>query len=251
MPVSSIQQTGAILRTTFVMSNTFETSSVRYTLAHLPGLRAHRRVVECRLEPDSGPGGTGDAASKARRDALAGAPAGEDPHVSARSHSESPLDGLITCGACGRPMGLDRGGEDRKPRYVCPSALPGRGRCGAPTLPAAPAEALIIGEVLRAVLTEEMVPVVLAAANGPGGQDATRERGVTRREVEALRDNPEDFVRSVGGAESARDFLSGFITEIQAFAGRAVVLYSMPLPAGSPLAGAISHEVTLPEEGPV
>ena len=46
--------------------------------------------------------------------------------MSARSHSESPLDGLITCGACGRPMGLDRGGEDRKPRYVCPSALPKR-----------------------------------------------------------------------------------------------------------------------------
>ena len=38
LPVSSIQQTGAILRTTFVMSNTFETGSVRYTLAHLTKL---------------------------------------------------------------------------------------------------------------------------------------------------------------------------------------------------------------------
>ena len=170
--------------------------------------------------------------------------------MTARSRHESPLDGFITCGVCGRPMALDRGGEDRTSRYVCPSPLPGRGRCGAPPLPAAPAEALIIGEVLRAVLTGDMVPLVLAAANGPGGEDPRGEREVTRREVEALRDSPEDFVRSVGGAGAARDFLAGFITEIRAFAGRATIIYSMPLPAGSPLAGALRHEVPLPEDGP-
>ena len=37
LPVSSIQQTRAILRTTFVMSNTFETSLIQSYPAHLTG----------------------------------------------------------------------------------------------------------------------------------------------------------------------------------------------------------------------
>ena len=160
-----------------------------------------------------------------------------------RSQPESPLDGLITCGTCAQPMLLDHAGEDRFPRYVCRSATGGRNWCGAPPLDAGRADALIIRQVLRAILTEENITVVLVGANGPLGEDEKGEHALTRREVEALKDSPEDFVRSVGGAAAARAFLAGFISQIRARLGAAVIHYSMPLPPGSPLAGALRHEV--------
>ena len=56
------------------------------------------------------------------------------------------------------------------------------------------------------------------------------------------------MVKAVGSASEARNLLSRFIKEIQVHAGRAVVRYSIPLPADSPLAGMVNQEIELPPD---
>ena len=131
----------------------------------------------------------------------------------------------------------------RKP--ATPASLaPGQSRCPTLRMHAHSAGALLIGKVLQTVLTEQNISRVLAVVTDSQRYDEAREQGLTRQDLQEVRENPERFVL----AAESRAFLGRFITEIQVYAETAVVHYSISLPEDSPLAGMRREEIKLPEE---
>ena len=78
--------------------------------------------------------------------------------------------------------------------------------------------------------------------------DETWEHGLTTQKVASLKNNPAEFVSSVGGAAIARDFLAGFIDEIQVHPDRATICYALPLPKDSPHRGETKQDLTITPE---
>ena len=140
-------------------------------------------------------------------------------------------------------------GNGQESRYAWRSG-PGNGwsRCPTPRLHARAAEVLLIGKVLQTVLTDETISRVLSVSNNPQRYDEAWEHGLTRQDLQEVREIPERFVLAAGGALRTRDFLSGFIAGMRIHAGRAVIHYSISLPEDSPLAGTRQQEIDLPEE---
>ena len=151
---------------------------------------------------------------------------------------KSPLEGLLTCGNCGQTMTV-RVSTDSM--YTCPS------NCGTPDLHASITDQTVIGEVMQTVLTRKNTRTFLDEANKLLEEEAPRERPMTDMDVQDLKENPKVFIQAMRGPESTRDFLGRFIQEIQVHAGRAVILYSMPLPDDSALAGMERQEIELPK----
>ena len=85
----------------------------------------------------------------------------EGAGVAPRTSPKSALEGLITCGSCGKPMVLDDTQGDQEACYACQS------RCPTPRLHALRAEVLLVRTALQTVLTEENISRVLAVANDP------------------------------------------------------------------------------------
>jgi hypothetical protein len=161
----------------------------------------------------------------------------------------TPLDGIITCGACAEPLDIEPGNAGQEPRYTCrPSPGNGWTECGTPKLRAHQADVLIIGEILDSIITDETTEMILAAATGSPKGDQTGEHGLTNREVDRLKNNPAEFTTSLGGATKARDFLAGFVDEVQVHQDRAIVCYALPLPSSSPLEGLTSQDVNITPE---
>ena len=171
----------------------------------------------------------------------------ESAAVTIGSTPISVLEGLITCGSCGQPMALDDTQGGQEALYACEPG-PGQSRCPTPRLHARSAEVLLIGKVLQTVLTDENISRVLSVANDPGRYDEALEHRLTRQDLQEVRENPGRFVPAAGGAPRTRDFLSGFIAEIQVQPETAVIYYSIPLPEDSPLAGMRQQEINLPEK---
>ena len=173
----------------------------------------------------------------------------EDARVAPRTSPKSALEGLITCGSCGKPMVLDDTQHDQEAHYVC---QPGPGnrwaQCQTPRLHARRTEVLLVRTALRTVLTEENISRVLPLLNDPQRYDAAPEHSLTRRDVQELRENPKLLVLAADSTQETRDLLGIIVAEIQVHAERAVVLYSIPLPEDSPLAGRRRQEIDLPKE---
>ena len=146
-----------------------------------------------------------------------------------------PLDGLLICGQCGEPMHIN---DDLEPRYVCEP------KCSTPSLPAGSVNMMLIGQILKTVLTPRNTAAVLRSANKELA-DAGEQYSMTDRDIEELSKRPDLLVQTAGSASEARNVLSRFIEEIQVHAGRAVIQYSIPLPADSHLAGMIHQEIEL------
>ena len=155
---------------------------------------------------------------------------------------KSALDGLITCGSCGKPMVLDDTQGDQEACYACQS------QCPTPRLHALRAEVLLVRTALQTVLTEENISKVLAVLNDPQRYDAAHERSLTRQDVKELGEDPELLVLAADRTRESRDFLGRLITEIQVYTKRAVICYTFPLPGDSPLAGMRRQEIDLPTE---
>ena len=173
----------------------------------------------------------------------------EGPRAALRTPPKSALDGLITCGSCGKPMLRDDTQGDQEASYACqPSPGNSWNQCSTPRLYARSAEVLLIGKVLQTVLTEENISRVLEVANNPRRYDEARKHGLTRQGLQEIRENPGRFVLAAGGAPRTRDFLGGFIAGMRVHAETAVIYYSIPLPEDSPLAGTRQQETDLPEE---
>ena len=166
----------------------------------------------------------------------------EDARVAPRTSPKSALDGLITCGSCGKPMVLDDTQGDLEACYACQS------RCPTPRLHALRAEVLLVRTALQTVLTDENISRVLAVANDPQRYDAARERSLTGQDVQELGENPERLVLAADSTQETRDFLGKVVAEIQVYTKRAVICYALPLPGDSPLAGMRRQVDFLPEE---
>ena len=149
-----------------------------------------------------------------------------------------PLDGLLICGQCGEPMHINDGLE---PRYVCEP------ECSTPSLRAGGVDMMLIGQIMETVLTPRNTATVLRTTNEELA-DAGEQYSLTARDIKQLSKRPELLVQAAGSASETRHLLSRFIKEIQVHAGRAVVRYSIPLPADSPLAGMMHQEVELPPD---
>ena len=100
----------------------------------------------------------------------------EDARVARPAPPKSALEGLITCGSCGKPMVRDDTQGDQEACYACQS------RCPTPRLHAHRAEELLIGQVLQTVLTEQNISGVLAVANDPQRYDKAREHRADQAE---------------------------------------------------------------------
>ena len=166
----------------------------------------------------------------------------EGARAALRTPPKSALDGLITCGSCGKPMVLDDTQGDQEACYACES------RCPTPRLHARRTEVLLVRTALQTVLTEENIRRVLAVANDPQRYDAAPERSLTRQDVQELGENPERLVLAGNRTTESRDFLGKIVAEIQVHTKRAVICYALPLPVDSPLAGMSRQEIDLPEE---
>ena len=64
-------------------------------------------------------------------------------------------------------------------------------------------------------------------------------------DASSLREDISFFLRAAGHTEKTGNFLKTFITDVRLFPDRAVVVYAMPLPADSDLAGATEQEIRL------
>ena len=166
----------------------------------------------------------------------------EDARVAPRTSPKSALEGLITCGSCGKPMLLDNTQGDQEVCYACQS------RCPTPRLHARRTEVLLVRTALRTVLTEENISWLLAVANDTQRYDTPRASSVTRQDVQDLGENPERLVLAADSTQESRYFLGKIIAEMQIYTRTAIFCYTLPLPGDSPMAGMRRQEVDLPEE---
>ena len=125
-----------------------------------------------------------------------------------------PLNPLLKCGQCGAPMHL----EDRPaPVYTCPGSPDQTEPCQAPALRAEDLNRHLLGQVMSAIITDSTFPGF-------------------RAEVSGVLAEPE-----------AGAVLSRSIDRIRVEPRAALVEYRLPLPQGTPLAGAVRQNISLPE----
>ena len=169
--------------------------------------------------------------------------------MTTQAHPETPLHGLLTCGACAEELAPTDTGRNDTPIYKCLSG-PENGcpLCYTPLLDVGLTDDLLLRRILQTLLSNETIAVVLDEATGSPSGDATGEHGLTKHEVTSLRSDPQSFVTSIGGTLAARKFLGRFIAEIQVLADRAVICYSIPLPDTNPLSGRYQQHVWLAGE---
>ena len=146
-----------------------------------------------------------------------------------------PLEGLLICGQCSEQMTLE---DDREPRYAC------RHGCS-PWLRAGAGDTMIIGRVLDTVLTPRNTATLLEAANEGLADETGAQHVLTDRDIGELTNRPDLLIQAAGSVSQTRCLLGRFIKEIQIDAGRAIVRYSIPLPADSPLAGMKDQQIDL------
>ena len=166
----------------------------------------------------------------------------EGAGVAPPTSPKSALEGLITCGSCGKPMLRDDTRGEQEACYACQS------RCPTPRLHARRTEVLLVRTALQTVLTEENISWLLAVANDPQRYDTACERSLTRQDVKDLGENPERLVLAGDRTSESRDLLGKIVAEIQVHTRTAVICYALPLPGDSPLAGMRRQEIDLPEE---
>ena len=166
----------------------------------------------------------------------------EGAGVAPRTSPKSALEGLFTCGSCGKLMVLDDTQGDQEACYACQS------RCPTARLYALRAEVLLVRTALQTVLTEENISRMLAVANDPQRYDTACERSLTRQDVQELGENPERLVLAGDRTTESRDFLGKIVAEIQVHTRTAVICYALPLPGDSPLGGMRRQEIDLPAE---
>ena len=156
--------------------------------------------------------------------------------MNAPTSTTFPLDGMLICGQCDEPMHINDGLE---PQYVCEQ------ECSTPSLRAGSVDMMLIERILETVLTPRNTATVLRIANKELADETGGQHSMTNRDIEEFYKRPDLLVQTANSASETRNLLSRFIEEIQIHDGRAVIRYSIPLTADSPLAGMMSQEVKL------
>ena len=163
---------------------------------------------------------------------------------------KSPLDGLVSCGACGAPMEYEAPTQDHEASYACRSAHTSGGDSRPPLrVEAHTTDRAVIRSVLEAILTERGNSILESTIRNPGEQEDTGPQ-FPSEDISLLKEDPYFFLQAVKGMENARNFLATFISSIKLFPERAVVQYAFPLPSESHVAGAKEQEVHLPANLP-
>ena len=174
--------------------------------------------------------------------------------MSATKTDRFPLDGLLQCGECGAMLRLEPGSD---PCYFCPGSGGRAASCGVPALDAWELNWLLTAEITGKVITAATAPQFRArlgqALAGEAGPDADltpdltgdltddlTEEGIRVMAAEAL------WLRGREGTAAPAAMLGSFVEGIEVRAGAATVRYLMPLPPGTPLAGATRQTVSLP-----
>ena len=149
-----------------------------------------------------------------------------------------PLDHLMECGQCGAPMQL----EDRPaPVYTCPGSPDQAEPCGTPSLRAADLNRHLLGQVMIMLITDSTFDTFreeVGEALAEAGQEPPEAAELRRAAVE-----PEWLLAE----PEAGAVLSRFIDRIRVEPRAALVEYRLPLPQGTPLAGAVRQDISLPE----
>ena len=162
---------------------------------------------------------------------------------------KSPLDGLVSCGLCGAPMDHEAPTQDHEASYACRNSHTNGGEDAPLRVDTHTTDREIIRTVLETILTDQGRSIVASTIRDLGDQASTG-LNFPLEDISLLKEDPYFFLQAVKGIENARNFLSGFITRVRLFPGRAVVQYQFPLPSGSPMAGAKEQEVHLPANLP-
>ena len=151
-----------------------------------------------------------------------------------------PLDHLLQCGLCGAPMHL-------KVRpdlvYACAGRAAQPAPCGAPHLRAAEANRHLLSQVMSVIITDSTFRTFREKVGG-----ALAEAGQEPPEEDELRRTATDpgWLLVPEQAAEAGTVLGRFIDRIRVRPGTAEVEYKLPLPAGTPLAGAVRQDISLP-----
>ena len=156
--------------------------------------------------------------------------------MNAPTSTAFPLEGMLICGQCSEPLTLD---DDPEPRYTC------RHGCSTPWLRAGGVDTMLIGRILETILTPRNTTTLLKAVNEELRDETEAQHVLTGRDIEELTKRPDLLVQTAGSGSETRHLLGRFIEDIQIHAGRAIVRYSIPLPADSPLSGMKSQEIEL------
>lgn len=152
-----------------------------------------------------------------------------------------PLDHLLECNRCSATMRLQEGPE---PTYHCTGRPDQTNRCGAPAFRARDLNQRLIREVLQVVITDSTRPAFMAEAGGALAE--ARRRPMEEDELRKIVIDPEWFMAE-NQAPEAGAVLGRFIDRIRVQPGTAEVEYLIPLPAGTPLAGSLRQDVSLPD----
>ena len=161
----------------------------------------------------------------------------------------SPLDGLFRCTTCMQQLHLSLSPSSGDLRYICQLNGPAAPTTCAAALVHHQVDQVILKGILQAVLTKENLVTALAAYNRLQTEDQPSEPEITSNQLKSFKDDPTKFVQALGGPYICRAFLAKFIEEVQLDEQSATVLYKIPLPKGSHLAGMKEQVIPLsPEE---
>ena len=138
-------------------------------------------------------------------------------------------------------MRYDKAAGDHEALYVCDQEH----RTGTEVmLQAHVTDRLVITGVLNAILAKKSVATVQSVIREYEEQ-GNAGSGLPDEDISILIEDLAPFLREAGSTEVTRNFLVMLITDVKLFPDRAVVVYPMPLPADSHLAGTTEQEVLL------
>ena len=166
---------------------------------------------------------------------------------------DSPLEGLLTCGACNGPLSPKRQ-PDGCLMYQCSQVESRCGsQCPSPKVEAGQLDNIIMGAVVKAILTERLQNRLISQLDQYNAEAASifpdlgHPDDITRQEIREMLETPEQFVRATRGPARCRQFLGTFIKEIQIHQDQAMVRYALHLPEDSHFPGQDHQVIEFPK----
>ena len=166
---------------------------------------------------------------------------------------DSPLEGLLTCGACNRPLS-PKCQPDGRLMYHCNQGETRVGaQCPFPQVEAGQLDNIIIGAVVKEILTDRLQNRLISQLDQYNAKvssifpDLGHPDDITRREIRKVLETPEQFVRTTQGPARCRQFLGTFIKEIQVHKDQAMVHYALQLPEDSDFPGQNRQVIEFPK----
>ena len=169
---------------------------------------------------------------------------------------DAVLNGIITCNQCNAGMALKQADTSNHPYFTC-SRQAGQGftGCLTPDLDANQLDKLVVEKVMATVMTRKHLNMLIAKTDQllamkleeyqdcPMAQEAQL---YSRRDLQTMTTSHNLMLQAAGSPQALRELLRTFIDDIRITPGNAAVLYKIPLPQGSPLAGEYEQDISLP-----